>query len=63
MYKKHFQEQAYDWKHLREQFNRLRRVVDHYLVHDLPTVVSALKSAHKKNPDVLGNQNAIPDEV
>ena len=48
IFDRHFQGRAVDWKHLREHFGRVRRVVPYYMLDDLQSVVSVAKKHVKK---------------
>ena len=48
IYQKSFQGKVVDWKHLREHYNRLRRVVPYYLLKDLKTAVLVAKKELKR---------------
>jgi len=48
IFDRHFRGKVVDWKHLREHFGRIRRVVPYYMLDDLQSIVSVAKKHVKK---------------
>jgi len=48
IFDRHFRGKAVDWKHLREHFGRIRRIVPYYMLDDLQSIVSVTKKHVKK---------------
>ena len=48
MFTKCFQGKVVDMQHLREHYNRLRRIVPYYMLNDLQSIVVATKKELKK---------------